>query len=79
MLHLRPGTREHFMQVLGRHWPELVPRYERAYRERAYLPHAFGESTMKEVSRLRSVHDIADRRPIRLQPPPPPEQMSLLA
>jgi DNA repair photolyase len=26
MLHLRPGTREHFMTVLAKHWPELVPR-----------------------------------------------------
>ncbi len=79
MLHLRDGTREHFMSVLGRHWPELVPRYERAYRERAYLPAAFGEQTMKEVARLRAAHGVADRRRIRLQPPPPPKQLSLLA
>src|SRR4029077_4768925 len=43
MLHLKDGTREHFMSVLARHWPELVPRYEQAYRNRAYLPPAFGE------------------------------------
>jgi DNA repair photolyase len=79
MLHLRDGTREHFMSVLGRHWPELVPRYERAYRERAYLPAAFGGQTMKEVARLRAAHGVADRRRIRLQPPPPPKQLSLLA
>ena len=79
MLHLRDGTREHFMSVLGRHWPELVPRYERAYRDRAYLPTAFGEQTMKEVARLRAAHGVGDRRRIRLQPPPPPKQLSLLA
>src|SRR5712691_13246821 len=78
MLHLRNGTREHFMSVLSKQWPELVPRYERAYLDRQYLPSALGESTMKEVARLRTVHGVADRRVIRLQPPPPPKQLSLL-
>lgn len=78
MLHLKDGTREHFMSVLGRHWPELVPRYERAYRERAYLPQSFGESTMHEVARLRSLHGVSDRRRVILKPPPEPEQLSLL-
>jgi DNA repair photolyase len=78
MLHLRDGTREHFMSVLNQHWPELVPRYERAYRDRAYLPQAMGESTMKEVGRLRAKHQVADRRRVILKPPPPPEQLSLL-
>ena len=78
MLHLRDGTREHFMSVLAHHWPELVPRYERAYRERAYLPAAFSDPSMKEIARLRAVHDVRDRRTVRLKPPPPPEQLSLL-
>ena len=78
MLHLRDGTREHFMSVLSHHWPELVPRYERAYRERAYLPSGLGESTLKEVGRLRAKHQVADRRRVILKPPPPPEQLSLL-
>ena len=79
MLHLREGTREHFMTVLSRHWPELVPQYERAYRDRNYLPPALSEVPMKEVARLRAVHKVADRRHIRLEPPPPPKQLSLLA
>ncbi len=78
MLHLRPGTREHFMTVLQRHWPELVPQYERMYRDRPYLPAAFTQPSMREVARLRELHQVRDRRPIRLQPPPPPEQLSLL-
>src|SRR5205807_7707741 len=28
MLHPKAGTREHFMSVLTRHWPDLGPRYE---------------------------------------------------
>src|SRR5438309_1330755 len=78
MLHLKDGTREHFMSVLGKHWPELVPRYDAAYRARAYLPPAFGESTMKTVARLRAAHGVSDRRQIILKPPPEPEQLALL-
>src|SRR5579872_2185046 len=79
MLHLKDGTREHFMTVLAKHWPELVPRYERAYRDRAYLPAAFGEKTLAEVARLRSLHRVRDRRRVVLKPPPEPEQLRLLA
>jgi DNA repair photolyase len=78
MLHLKDGTREHFMSVLSKHWPELVPRYEQAYLARAYLPPAFGERTMKTVSALRSAHGVSDRRLVVLKPPPAPEQLSLL-
>jgi hypothetical protein len=78
MLHLKDGTREHFMSVLARHWPEMVPRYEREYLNRAYLPQSFGEKTMQEVSRLRSEHGVRDRRRVILKPPPEPEQLTLL-
>lgn len=78
MLHLKDGTREHFMSVLGKHWPELVPRYEQAYLGRAYLPAAFGKPTMSAVARFRAVHAVADRRLVILKPPPEPEQLSLL-
>ena len=78
MLHLKDGTREHFLSVLAHHWPELLPRYEAAYRDRAYLPQSFGEKTMHEVARLRSYHRVADRRPVILKPPPEPEQLRLL-
>jgi DNA repair photolyase len=78
MLHLKDGTREHFMSVLAKHWPELVPRYEAAYRARAYLPSAFGRPTTEEIARLRSVHQVSDRRRVILKPPPEPVQLSLL-
>lgn len=78
MLHLKDGTREHFMSVLSKHWPELVPRYEQAYRDRAYLPQAFGARTMQDVARLRSRHGVSDRRRVVLKRPPEPEQLTLL-
>src|SRR5256714_2810300 len=64
MLHLREGTRQHFMTVLATHWPELVPRYERAYRERAYLPSALSEAPMQEVARLPEGHCLRGCRRI---------------
>lgn len=78
MLHLKDGTREHFMSVLDRHWPELVPSYERAFGARVYLPQSFGEATLREVSRLRRFHGVSDRRHVVLKPPPEPQQLSLL-
>ena len=78
MLHLKDGTREHFMAVLGRHWPEMVPRYEKAYHDRAYLPPVLGEKTLQTVASLRSRHGVSDRRRVILRPPPEPEQLTLL-
>ncbi|HET7420259.1 MAG TPA: radical SAM protein [Candidatus Dormibacteraeota bacterium] len=78
MLHLKDGTREHFMSVLSRHWPEMTPRYERAYRDRVYLPQAFGEKTLQEVARLRSLHRVSGHRRVVIKPPPEPEQLTLL-
>jgi hypothetical protein len=40
VVNLRPGTREHFLEALGRDWPELLPRYERLFAGRGYLPRA---------------------------------------
>jgi len=66
------------MSVLGKHWPELVPRYEQAYQSRAYLAPALGEQAMRNVKRLRSLYEVSDRRQVILKPPPEPEQLSLL-
>jgi DNA repair photolyase len=39
-LHLRPGVKEVFMSWLSAARPDLVPRYEGLYRDRAYAPPA---------------------------------------
>lgn len=52
VLHLREGTREHFLDVLERHWPELLPRYQSDYLGRAYLPAAKTEPLQRRVSAL---------------------------
>src|SRR5207237_5757108 len=71
VLFLKPGTREHFLESLARHWPEQVPRYERLY-ARAYLPASETEPIKKRVAALRARLGIADRRRVKFEPPPEP-------
>jgi DNA repair photolyase len=73
VLYLRPGTREHFLENLARDWPELVPRYQRQYAGRAYLPKRQIEPVRREVADLKVRFGIADRRQVRLMPSPVPE------
>jgi DNA repair photolyase len=77
LLHLKPGTREHFLEVLGRHWPEQLPRYQALYTRGTYLGREQTEPTLKLVSRLRARHGISDRRPDRVLPPRPSEPVQL--
>ena len=77
VLFLKPGTREHFLESLARHWPEQLPRYERLYAT-AYLPPSETEPIKKRVAALRARVGIADRRPVKLEPPPAPEQLPLV-
>ncbi len=78
-LYLKPGTREHFLECLARDWPELLPRYERLYDGRAYLRTAITAPVRAQVNELSRRHGVFDRRPVRLEPPLEPEQLSLLA
>jgi len=77
-LHLKPGTREHFLDCLARDWPELLPRYERLYGRRAYLAHSETAPVRDAVRALAVEHAIRDRRRVKLAPPPRPEQLVLL-
>jgi DNA repair photolyase len=77
VLHLRPGTKEHYLAALERDWPELLPEYERLYGRRAYLPAAETSPVKAEVRELARRHGIRDRRTLRLEPPEDPEQLQL--
>jgi DNA repair photolyase len=76
VLHLGPGTREHFFAHLARDWPEELARYERLY-ARAYLDRREAEPIRERVAALRVSVAIADRRQVKLEPPPAPTQMPL--
>jgi DNA repair photolyase len=78
LLHLRPGTREHFLGALARDWPEQLPVYERLYGPRAYLPAEQAKPVRQRVGELARAHGIRDRRRLRLEPPEDPEQLRLV-
>jgi DNA repair photolyase len=77
LLHLRPGTKEHYLAALERDWPELLPEYERLYGRRAYLSAAETRPVKEQVRELARRHGIRDRRTLRLEPPEDPEQLQL--
>jgi DNA repair photolyase len=77
VLHLQPGTREHFLENLARDWPALLPRYEALYRG-TYLGRREADSIRARVAALRAEHAVADRRVRPLEPPPSPQQLDLL-
>ncbi|WP_243737489.1 Rv2578c family radical SAM protein [Blastococcus xanthinilyticus] len=60
-LHLRPGAREWFTAWLGTAHPELVPRYERLYARRAYVPPEYRAWLARRVAPLLARHGL-DRR-----------------
>jgi DNA repair photolyase len=79
LLHLRPGTREHFFAQLSRDWPHLLQRYRELYRYDAYLPDTAKEPVLRRLSELKAAYDIGDHRRAPIVPPTPVEQLSLLA
>jgi len=80
LLHLKPGTREHFLECLARDWPELLPRYESLYDHgRAYLPAGEADPVRDRVRALARSHRIGNGRPEPLAPPARHEQLSLLS
>ena len=76
-LHLKPGTREHFLDALARDWPELLPHYRRLYAGRTYLSARDSGPIVARANALSRAHGIADRRVVRVEPPPPPRQLAL--
>jgi DNA repair photolyase len=77
LLYLRPGTKEHYLAALERDWPELLPHYDKLYARRAYLPSDETAPVKQQVRELARKHGVRDRRRVRLEPPPDPEQLQL--
>ncbi len=75
VLHLRPGTREHFLAHLARDWPEEAERYTKLYAANAYLPRSFSDAVRARLSGLKRRYPLAP--PPMLAPPPEPEQLAL--
>ena len=67
-LYLAAGTREHFLAVLTRTWPEERARYDQLYARGAYLPREEEARLKTLVGGLSQRHGVSDRRAIRLEP-----------
>ncbi|HLF79376.1 MAG TPA: radical SAM protein [Dehalococcoidia bacterium] len=79
LLHLRSGTREHFLSHLARDWPELLQTYREMYARDAYLPDDAKAPTLRLVAELRERYGVGDHRRAPIIAPPKPEQLSLLS
>ncbi|HEX2714997.1 MAG TPA: radical SAM protein [Candidatus Acidoferrales bacterium] len=76
VLHLGDVTRETFIRYLGENRPDLLPMYGQMYRGK-YAPQAYRARISQVVAGHKARHQIVEPRYI--EPPPEPEQMSLLA
>jgi len=84
VLHLRKGgSREWFMAWLRERHPELVPRYEELYGDRAYAPKPYQEDVAARVRRLARRFGVGRATPREVRgvsspsPPTQPEQLTL--
>ena len=79
VLNLRPGTREHFLDVLEQEWPAELDRYRRLYPSGGggYLRASDARPIERRIAAVRRGSGIADRRRIVLSPAPSPEQLPL--
>lgn len=75
LLHLPPGTREHFLESLQRDWPELLPRYADLFGRRAYAPRATQRALQGHLAAAQRAFPLR-RRPL-IEPPPESEQLGL--
>ena len=79
VLNLRPGTREHFLDVLEQEWPAELDRFRRLYPSggSGYLRTSDARPIERRIAAVRRGSGIADRRRIVLSPAPSPEQLPL--
>ena len=72
VLHLRPGTREWYLQWLNDNHPELVRRYLRFYGRGAYAPKAYQSEISGQVRELAQRYGVGATSPAaarRIGPP----------
>ncbi len=58
-LHLRPGSREWFMQWLARHHPLLVPKYEQLYSGGSYASQEYRDWLTGRIRIFRAKHGLS--------------------
>jgi DNA repair photolyase len=76
-LHLRPGTREHFLQALAQDWPQELARYEQLFAGRAYLPATFSRPLQEHVRATVRATPLRHVPSPTRRPAPDPPQLTL--
>ena len=61
VMHLEGGTRDHFMSMLQREYPEMVAKYTQLYASK-YVPKDYDRRVQEVVSLMRERYGIAPRR-----------------
>jgi DNA repair photolyase len=61
VMHLEGGTRDHFMSLINRQYPEMVAKYERLYASK-YVSKDYDQRVQEVVSLMRARYGIAPRR-----------------
>ena len=61
VMHMDGGTKDHFMAILQREYPELVPMYESLYAAR-YVKKDYEKRVQEVVSLMRQRYGVGDRR-----------------
>jgi len=60
-LRLYPAIRDRFLPVLAEHFPELVPKYQRAYAGHGYAPREYAKALSRRIERLRKRHGFKNQ------------------
>jgi len=55
-LRLYPAIRDRFLPVLREHFPDLVPKYSRAYAGHGYAPRDYAKALSRRIEKLRRKH-----------------------
>ncbi|HTH25293.1 MAG TPA: hypothetical protein VL919_09300, partial [Vicinamibacterales bacterium] len=61
VMHLEGGTRDHFMAMLNREYPEMVEKYEKLYASK-YVAKDYDKRVQEVVSLMRARYGIATRK-----------------
>jgi DNA repair photolyase len=61
-LRLYPAIRDRFLPLLGEHFPDLLPRYQKAYARQGAAPREYARALMRRVQALQHKHgfDVND-------------------
>jgi DNA repair photolyase len=61
VMHLEGGTRDHFMTMLNREYPEMAGKYEQLYASK-YVPKDYDKRVQEVVSLMRARYGMNGRR-----------------